>query len=222
MNSYLPGLAVLDVAAETVYRTMPPTPQFAWPLVRERLGTEVWIKHENHTPTGAFKVRGGLVYFRELVASGTGPKAVVSATRGNHGQSVALAARQAGMACTIVVPLGNSLEKNAAMRAFGAELIEHGSDFQEAREHATQLAAERGAHIVPSLHPLLVHGVASYGLELMRAVPELGVIYVPIGMGSGICGTIAAREALGPSLRLWESCPLMRQLMRCRSHPGQR
>jgi threonine dehydratase len=166
-------------------------------LLREQLGTHIWVKHENHTPTGAFKVRGGLVYFRELAASVRPPRGVIGATRGNHGQSIGFAARRAGLAATIVVPHGNSREKNAAMRALGVELIEHGADFQAAREHAVSLAQARGLLMVPSFYASLVHGVASYSLELLRAVPDLDVAYVPIGLGSGICGMIAARAALG-------------------------
>jgi threonine dehydratase len=168
-----------------------------WPLLRQLVGTEVWVKHENHTPTGAFKVRGGLVYFRDLTQAGPRPVGVISATRGNHGISVGFAARRSGLAATIVVPRGNSRDKNAVMAALDVELIEHGGDFQSAREHAIHLAQERGLHVVPSFHPLLVQGVASYSLELLRAVPDLDVVYVPIGLGSGICGMIAAREALG-------------------------
>jgi threonine dehydratase len=193
---YLGSLASLENAAAIVYRTLAPTPQYAWPLLCEALGAEVWAKHENHTPVGAFKLRGGLVYFNDLAQRHSKPAGVISATRGNHGQSVAYAAARTSMRCTLVVPHGNSREKNAAMRALGAELIEHGDDFQAAREYAAGLAADRGLHMVPSFHPLLVHGVASYSLELLRAVPELEVIYVPIGLGSGICGMIAAREAL--------------------------
>ena len=192
-----PPLAALERAASIVYETMPATPQHAWPLLRQLVGTEVWVKHENHTPTGAFKVRGGLVYFRDLAQAGRQPIGVVSATRGNHGISVGFAARRSGLAATIVVPSGNSRDKNAAMAALDVDLIEHGDDFQAAREHAMRLAQERGLHMVPSFHPLLVQGVASYSLELLRAVPDLDVVYVPIGLGSGICGMIAAREALG-------------------------
>ena len=191
------SLAQLERAASIVYETMPATPQHTWPLLRQLVGTEVWVKHENHTPTGAFKVRGGLVYFRNLIQAGNRPAGVISATRGNHGISVGFAARRCGLAATIVVPRGNSRDKNAAMDALEVELIEHGDDFQAAREHAIHLAEERGLHMVPSFHPLLVHGVASYSLELLRAVPDLDVVYVPIGLGSGICGMIAAREALG-------------------------
>jgi len=195
-QEYLGSLDMLEDAAAIVHRALAPTPQYAWPLLCEALGTQVWTKHENHAPVGAFKLRGGLVYFDELARAGAKPAGVISATRGNHGQSVAFAAGRCGMSATIVVPHGNSREKNAAMRALGAELIEHGDDFQAARERAMQLANERGLHMVPSFHPLLVHGVASYALELMRAVADLDVIYVPIGLGSGICGMIAARQAL--------------------------
>ena len=192
-----PSLAELERAASVVYETMPATPQYMWPLLRQLVGTEVWVKHENHTPTGAFKVRGGLVYFRDLTQAGRRPAGVISATRGNHGISVGFAARRLGLAATIVVPRGNSRDKNDAMAALDVELIEHGDDFQGAREHAIHLAQERGLHVVPSFHPLLVQGVASYSLELLRAVPDLHVVYVPIGLGSGICGMIVAREALG-------------------------
>ncbi|MCC7548380.1 MAG: threonine dehydratase [Burkholderiales bacterium] len=193
----LPTLAQLDAAARTVYEAMLPTPQYRWPLLSEALGTELWVKHENHTPVGAFKVRGGLVYFADLAAGANRPAGVVSATRGNHGQSIALAAARHGIASTIVVPHGNSVEKNAAMRALRATLVEHGDDFQAAREHAVRLAQENGWHMVPSFHPLLVRGVGTWSLEMLRAVPGLDVVYVPIGLGSGICGMIAAREALG-------------------------
>jgi threonine dehydratase len=176
---------------------MPPTPQYAWPLLAKRTGCEVWVKHENHTPTGAFKVRGGLVYMDRLKREQPRIAGVASATRGNHGQSIALAAARAGIAATIVVPLGNSVEKNAAMRAFGAELVEAGHDFDAAREVAMRLAGERGLSMVPSFHRDLVCGVATYALELFRAAPPLDTVYVPIGLGSGICGTIAVRDALG-------------------------
>ncbi|HEX7811829.1 MAG TPA: threonine dehydratase [Burkholderiales bacterium] len=196
MKEFLASLDQLERAAQIVYRTMPPTPQYAWPLLKAKLGADIWVKHENHTPIGAFKLRGGLVYFDHL-ASGSKPAGVISATRGNHGQSVGFAARQHGIPATIVVPHGNSLEKNAAMRALGVELVEHGDDFQASRERAAWIAGQRGLHMVPSFHPLLVHGVATYSLELFRSVADLDVAYVPIGLGSGICGMIAAREALG-------------------------
>ena len=180
---------------------MPPTPQYRWPLLESRVGTAVWVKHENHTPTGSFKVRGGLVYFDDLCRSGK-PAGVVTATRGNHGQSVGFAARRYAIPATIVVPHGNSVEKNAAMQALGVELIERGRDFQAASEAAADIAAERGWHRLPSFHPLLVRGVGTYALELFRAVPDLDTVYVPIGMGSGLCGVIAARDALGLDTRV--------------------
>lgn len=189
--------AALEAAARLVHRTIPPTPQIAWPLLAERCGCEVWVKHENHTPIGAFKVRGGLVYMDDLARSKPEIAGVITATRGNHGQSVAFAARAYGVKAVIVVPHGNSAEKNRAMRAFGAELVEHGRDFNAAYDHARALAEERGLHMLPSFHPLLVRGVASYGLELFDAVDDLDAVYVPIGLGSGVCATLAAREALG-------------------------
>jgi threonine dehydratase len=202
MRPSLPTLVELDAAAQLVYAAMPPTPQYAWPLLGEQLGAKIWVKHENHTPTGAFKVRGGLVYFDRLLRRESRCPGVISATRGNHGQSVGFAAKRHKLPAVIVMPRGNSIEKNNAMRALGVELIEHGEDFQASREHAARLATERGLHFVPSFHRDLMLGVASYGLELMRAVPELDVLYVPIGMGSGVCSMIAAREALGRTLEI--------------------
>jgi len=197
-------LSLQDVedAAAIVHAAMPPTAQYAWPLLAKRTGCEVWVKHENHTPTGAFKVRGGLVYMDRLKRAHPNVAGVISATRGNHGQSIALAAARAGIAATIVVPLGNSVEKNAAMRAFGAELVEAGHDFDSARETAIRLAGERGLSMVPSFHRDLVCGVATYALELFRAAPPLDAVYVPIGLGSGICGVIAVRDALGLSTKV--------------------
>lgn len=192
----LPDLHALERARAIVYRTLQPTPQYAWPLLAERVGARVWVKHENHTPTGAFKVRGGLVHFDALARESRPPDGVITATRGNHGQSVAFAARAAGVPATIVVPHGNSREKNAAMRAFGARVVEHGDDFQAAREHAIALAARDGLRMVPSFAPDLVAGVASYWLEFFEAVPQMDVVYVPIGLGSGACAAIAARDAL--------------------------
>jgi len=189
-------LAELRAAAAIVHAHVAPTPQHEWPLLRERCGMQLWVKHENHTPVGAFKLRGGLVYLERLVSGGTRPRGVASATRGNHGQSIALAAGQHGLPVTIVVPHGNSREKNAAMRALGAMLIEHGDDFQAAREHAQALAEQHGWHMVPSFHADLVAGVASYALELFDALPKLDAVLVPIGLGSGACGLIAARDAL--------------------------
>jgi threonine dehydratase len=192
----------LDRASDLVHRWVPPTPQYAWPLLADVLGTEVWVKHENHTPTGAFKVRGGLVYMDRLRRERSHVKGVVSATRGNHGQSIAFAGRAQGIAATIVVPKGNSPDKNAAMRGFGAEVIEHGHDFQAAREHSMELAAERGLEAVPSYHPDLVLGVATYARELLDAVPALDVVYVPVGMGSGAGGLIGVRDLLGFSTQI--------------------
>lgn len=192
----LPTPEAIEAAAQIVYAAMPPTPQYCWPLLCRRLGTEVWVKHENHTPAGAFKMRGGLVYFADLVAR-TDVKEVITATRGNHGQSVGIGARRHGLRARIVVPHGNGVEKNAAMRALGVELIEHGEDFQAAREHAQNLARDLDLHMVPAFHPLLVAGVATYGRELFGAVSGLDTVYVPIGLGSGICGMVAARNALG-------------------------
>jgi threonine dehydratase len=198
----LPSLAEIERASEVVRAAMPPTPQYRWPVLAQRAGCELWVKHENHTPISAFKIRAGLVYMDWLKRSEPKIKGVLAATRGNHGQSVTVAARRAGLASVIVVPKGNSVEKNAAMRAQGAELIEHGHDFQEAFEYAQGLARERGLHPMPSFDPMLVHGTATYGLELFRAVPDLDAVYVPIGLGSGICGTIAARDALGLRTRV--------------------
>jgi len=190
-------LADIEDAAALVHQTMAPTPQICWPLLAARCGAEVWVKHENHTPTGAFKIRGGLTYMADLKAHEPGIRGVIAATRGNHGQSIALAARKNGLAAVIVVPYGNSREKNLAMQAFGAELIEHGRDFQEAYDYAKSLAAERQLHMVRSFDPRLVRGVASYVLELFRAVPDLDAVYVPIGQGSGIAATITVRDLLG-------------------------
>jgi threonine dehydratase len=193
----LPTLADLEAAAALVYAVMPPTPQYRWPLLEARCGCELWVKHENHTPAGAFKVRGGIVYFDELSRAVPRVRGVVTATRGNHGQSVGLAARRHGIPAAIVVPHGNSREQNAAMRALGVELIEEGHDFQAASDAAAEIARERGWHRMPSFHPVLVAGVGTYGLELLRAAPTVKAVYVPIGLGSGICGVLAARAALG-------------------------
>lgn len=197
----LPTPGQIRSTEQLVYSVVPPTPQYCWPLLCERLGAEVWIKHENHTPVGAFKVRGGLVYFADLARDST-VRQVITATRGNHGQSVALSAARYGLSATIVVPVGNSMEKNSAMRALGATLIEHGEDFQAAREHAIDRASGSGAHMVPSFHPLLVQGVATYAVELFHTVQDLDSVYVPIGLGSGICAVIAVRNALSPRTRV--------------------
>jgi len=197
LQAELPSLLDLESAAQLIYRSMPPTPQYRWPLIEARVGTTVWVKHENHTPTGAFKMRGGLVYLDDLCRNGSKPSGVVSATRGNHGQSVGFAARQMGIPAAVVVPVDNSVEKNLAMRALGVEVIEQGRDFQEASEVADEIADDRRWHRFPSFHPLLVRGVGTYALELFRAVSDLDTVYVPVGMGSGLCGMIAARDALG-------------------------
>jgi threonine dehydratase len=179
-----------------VHGVVPPTPQYRWPLLSRRVGAEIWVKHENHTPIGAFKVRGGVVYLDDLRRSQPEIRGVVTATTGNHGQSIAYSASALGLAATIVVPEGNNPGKNRAIRGFGATLVEAGHDFQVAYEHAAILAERDSLHFVRSFHPLLVRGVASYALELFRAVPDLDTVYVPVGLGSGICGVIAAREAL--------------------------
>jgi len=190
-------LRELARAHEIVGQAVPPTPAHAWPLLGERLGTHVVVKHENHTPTGAFKVRGGLVYFDRLKRERPGIAGLISATRGNHGQSLAFAASRYRLPVTIYVPYGNSVEQNRAIRGFGAELVEHGEDFQAAREEAYRRAATNGLEIVPAFHPDLVLGVATYALELLRKAPDIDVLYVPIGQGSGICGCILARDLLG-------------------------
>lgn len=190
-------LGQLELAQAIVGTAVPPTPAHAWPLLSERLGASVLVKHENHTPTGAFKVRGGLVYLDRLKREQPDTPGIISATRGNHGQSLAFAARRHGLRATIYVPHGNSVEKNRAMRAFGAELVEHGQDFEAAREEAVRHAERAGLHMVSSFHPDLVLGVATYALELFEAAPDLDVLYVPIGQGSGICGCIRVRDLLG-------------------------
>jgi threonine dehydratase len=184
-------------ATELVGRSVAPTALYLWPLLADKVGAEVWVKHENHTPTGAFKVRGGLVYAQRLRSRRPIVEGIVSATRGNHGQSLAFAGRAAGIAVTIVVPQGNSPDKNAAMKGFGAEVIVHGRDFQQAREHAAVLGAERGLEVVPSYHPDLVLGVATYARELFGAMGDLDTVYVPVGMGSGISALIGVRDLLG-------------------------
>lgn len=187
----------LNSAASAVHAAMPATAQYPWPLLARRVGRPVWIKHENHTPTGAFKIRGGLVYMADLRARAPDVTGVIAATRGNHGQSIAVAAGRYGLDAVIVVPDGNNPEKNDAMQAQGAELIVHGRDFQDALDHARALSAARGLHMVPSFDARLVKGVASYALELFAAAGDLARVYVPIGLGSGICGVLAARDALG-------------------------
>ncbi|MEO6840633.1 MAG: threonine dehydratase [Bradyrhizobium sp.] len=190
-------LGQLERAQEVVGAAMPPTPAHGWPLLSQRLGATIVVKHENHTPTGAFKVRGGLVYVDRLKRERPATRGLISATRGNHGQSLAFAASRHGLPVTIYVPSGNSVEKNRAMQAFGANLVEHGDDFQAAREEAFRRAEASRLEMVPSFHPDLVLGVATYALELLRKAPDLDVLYVPIGQGSGICGCILARDLLG-------------------------
>ena len=190
-------LRQLEQAHAIVGAAMPPTPAHAWPLLSERLGATAIVKHENHTPTGAFKVRGGLIYLDRLMRERPNTPGIISATRGNHGQSLAFAASRHGVPVTIYVPRGNSVEQNRAIRGFGAELVEHGEDFQAAREEAYRRAKTNGLEIVPAFHPDLVLGVATYALELLRKAPDLNVLYVPIGQGSGICGCILARDLLG-------------------------
>jgi len=190
-------LAELENVVPLVCTSVQPTPQYAWPLLKVRTGVEVIVKHENHTPIGAFKLRGGIVYLDRLKRERPKVKGVITATRGNHGQSLAFAGRRAGIAVTIVVPHGNSTEKNAAMRAFGADLIEHGCDFDEAKQAAITIAAERGLEYAPSFDRDLVVGVATYARELFSAFGDLDAVYVPIGLGSGICGVIGTREVLG-------------------------
>ena len=187
----------LRAAADTVHAHMLPTPQYAWPLLARRCGAEVWIKHENHTPIGAFKVRGGLIYLDAHTRSSPDSPGLITATTGNHGQSIPWAARRFGVPVTIYVPYGNSPEKNRSMRALGAELIEHGKDFDEAWPEAERAAEARGLHFVRSFDEHLVRGVASYALELFESVDDLDAVYVPIGMGSGICGVIRTRDLLG-------------------------
>ncbi len=196
------GRGELEAAAARVYAAMLPTPQYAWPLLARRCGGEVWVKHENHTPTGAFKIRGGLNLLAQLARRAPRPAGIITATRGNHGQSIALAARRHGFTCTIVVPHGNSSDKNEAMRAFGATLIEFGRDFDEAREHAGVRAREGNLHFIGPFDRELVAGVGTYALELMLAVPGLDTVYAPIGCGSGICGLVSARDALGLTTRI--------------------
>jgi len=191
------GLDDLGAAIEVVRRFVPPTAQYAWPLLADATGLDVWVKHENHTPAGAFKVRGGLVFADRLRSERKQVRGLIAATRGNHGQSVAIAAASIGVPATIVVPAGNSPGKNAAMRGWGATLVEYGHDFQASLEHAREVGAARDLEFVPSFHPDLVRGVATHAYELLTVVPDLDSVYVPVGLGSGICGLIAVRDLLG-------------------------
>lgn len=189
-------LMELEKAADLVHPLFGPTPQYQWPLLAQRTGLDLWIKHENHTPTGAFKVRGGLTFLNDY-AAGDGSKGLITATRGNHGQSIAFAASRFGISTTIVVPEGNNVEKNMAMQAWGGELVVHGHDFQAAAEYAASMADEKGLFMLPSFDARLVQGVGTYAMELFGAVPDIDRVYVPIGLGSGICGVISVRNALG-------------------------
>ena len=202
MTPPLPSLDEIEAAAERIRPFVPPTPAHPWPLLSAAAGAEVWVKHENHTPVGAFKVRGGLIYLDELRRAEPEVRGVIAASTGNHGQSIAWAAGQHGLRAVIVVPRGNNPDKNTAMRALGAELVEHGREFQEALEYSRELAHSEGLHAVPSFHPWLVRGVATAALELFRTTPPLDAVFVPIGLGSGFCGLAAARQALGLSTRL--------------------
>ena len=193
----LPSIQEIEAAAKIVYERLPRTPQLAWPAISERVGAEVWVKHENLQPIGAFKIRGGVYYMNQLAAKQARIEGVITATRGNHGQSIAMAASRLGVHAMVVVPHGNSRSKNDAMRSLGAELVEHGRDFDEAAQYARETAKAQRLMSVPSFHPLLVVGVATYAMEFFKGAPELDRVYVPIGMGSGICGMISARQALG-------------------------
>ncbi len=198
----LPDRAAIESAAEFLRAIVPPTPQYRWPQVAQAFGTEVWLKHENHTPIGAFKARSASMYFQKLMQREPGCPGVITATRGNHGQAVALAAQRFNLPATIYVPRGNSLEKNNAMRALGARLVEHGDDFQEAREEAIHVGTRDGLHMVPAFHQDIVLGVSTYWAELFRSVADLDVVYVPIGQGSGACAAAAARNAYSPRTRV--------------------
>jgi len=198
----LPDRAALEAAAKFVGTLVPPTPQYVWPQVAAAFGTEVWLKHENHTPIGAFKARSAAMYFSKLMQREPGCPGVITATRGNHGQAVGLAARRFKLPATVYVPHGNSVEKNNAMRALGVKLVEHGHDFQESREEAARVGAREGLHMVPAFHADIVLGVTSYWTELFRAAPDLDVIYVPVGQGSGICAAAAVRNVYSPRTKI--------------------
>jgi threonine dehydratase len=198
----LPGREAIEAAAETLRPLVPPTPQYLWPQVAQAFGAHVWIKHENHTPIGAFKARSAAMYFHRFTQAEPGSRGVITATRGNHGQAVGLAARRYKLPATVYVPRGNSVEKNNAMRALGVKLVEHGAEFQEAREEAARVGQNEGLHMVPAFHPDIVLGVSTYWAEFFRAVPEIDVVYVPIGQGSGVCAAAAARNAYSPGTRI--------------------
>lgn len=198
----LPGREAIESAAQFLATLVPPTPQYLWPQVTAAFGTEVWLKHENHTPIGAFKARSGAIYFRQLMEREPDCAGVITATRGNHGQAVALGARRFQLPATVYVPHGNSVEKNAAMRAQGVTLVEFGSDFQDSREEVARVAQRDGLHLVPAFHPDIVLGVSTYWAELFGAVRDLDVVYVPVGQGSGICAAAAARNVYSPGTRI--------------------
>jgi threonine dehydratase len=202
MSQPLPDRAAIEAAAQFIATLVPPTPQYVWPQVAAAFGTEVWLKHENHTPIGAFKARSAGMYFHKLMQREPACRGVITATRGNHGQAVGLAARRFKLPATVYVPRGNSVEKNSAMRALGVNLVEHGHDFQESREEAARAGARDGLHMVPAFHPDILLGVTSYWLELFRAAPDLDVVYVPIGQGSGICAAAAVRNVYSPRTRI--------------------
>ncbi len=202
MSQPLPDRAAIESAAQFIATLVPPTPQYVWPQVAAAFGTEVWLKHENHTPIGAFKARSAAMYFHKLMQREPACRGVITATRGNHGQAVGLAAGRFKLPATVYVPRGNSVEKNTAMRALGVQLVEHGHDFQEAREEAARAGEREGLHMVPAFHPDLVLGVTSYWAELFRAAPDLDVVYVPIGQGSGICAAAAVRNVYSPRTRI--------------------
>lgn len=202
MSSPLPSGAEIEALASAINAVVPATPHFSWPLLNARAGGEIWVKHENHTAVGSFKIRGALAYLNRLRERAPACRGVIAATRGNHGQAVAFAAARNGLSATLVVPQGNSAEKNRAMRALGAELIEHGTDFQAALEHSKALAASRQLHALPSFHHDLVAGNAVSALEFLRSAPPLHSVYVPIGLGSGICAMMAARDALRQPTRI--------------------
>jgi threonine dehydratase len=198
----LPGREAIEEAAEQLRTLVPPTPQYLWPQVVQAFGANVWIKHENHTPIGAFKARSAAMYFHRLMQKEPGSRGVITATRGNHGQAVGLAARRFKLPATVYVPHGNSVEKNNAMRALGVRLVEHGLDFQEAREEAASVSTRDALHMVPTFHEDIVLGVATYWAELFRAVPDIDVVYAPIGQGSGVCAAAAARNVYSPKTRI--------------------
>jgi threonine dehydratase len=198
----LPDRAAMEAAANFLTTLVPPTPQYVWPQVAAAFGAEVWLKHENHTPIGAFKARSAAMYFQKLLQREPHCRGVITATRGNHGQAVGLAARRFKLPATVYVPHGNSVEKNAAMRALGVDLVEHGHDFQDSREEAVRIGARDGLHMVPAFHSDIVLGVTSYWAELFRAAPDLDVVYVPVGQGSGICAAAAARNVYSPGTKI--------------------